>query len=99
MFIAYKAQAQTLWPIVGKGAMSIQTQEVFKKLVKDTIIQSDQSITIANMRKSIADTNVILNMAITPGIILVPSDMIIPEPTARSAVPGVSPGRGLLISY
>ena len=24
---------------------------------------------------------------------------IIPEPTARSAVPGVSPGRGLLISY
>ncbi len=24
---------------------------------------------------------------------------IIPEPTARSAVPGVSPGRGLLISF
>ena len=24
---------------------------------------------------------------------------LIPEPTARSAVPGVSPGRGLLISY
>ena len=29
------------------------------------------------MRKAIADTNVILNMAITPGIILVPSNMII----------------------
>ena len=26
-------------------------------------------------------------------------DKFIPEPTARSAVPGVSPGRGLLISY
>ena len=25
--------------------------------------------------------------------------MIIPEPTARSAVPGVSPGRGLLIMH
>ena len=24
---------------------------------------------------------------------------LVPEPTARSAVPGVSPGRGLLISY
>ena len=71
------AQAQTRWPIVEKGAMSIQTQEVFKKLVTDTIIQSDQSITIVNMRKAITDTNVISNMAITPGIILVPSDMII----------------------
>ena len=29
------------------------------------------------MRKAIKDTNVVLNMAITPGIILVPSDMII----------------------
>ena len=26
-------------------------------------------------------------------------DILIPEPTARSAVPGVSPGRGLLIGY
>ena len=25
-------------------------------------------------------------------------NLIVPEPTARSAVPGVSPGRGLLIS-
>ena len=77
MYCVLGAQAQTRWPIVEKGAMSIQTQEVFKKLVTDTIIQSDQSITIANMRKAIADTNVILNMAITPGIILVPSDTII----------------------
>ena len=34
------AQANTRWPIVEKGAMSIQTQEVFKKLVNDTIIQN-----------------------------------------------------------
>ena len=27
------------------------------------------------------------------------TDLIIPEPTARSAVPGVSPGRGLLILH
>ena len=77
MYCVLGAQAQTRWPIVEKGAMSIQTQEVFKKLVADTIIQSNQSITIANMRKAIADTNVILNMAITPRIILVSSDMII----------------------
>ena len=27
------------------------------------------------------------------------ADVLIPEPTARSAVPGVSPGRGLLIPH
>ena len=71
------AQANTRWSIVGKCAMSIQTQEVFKKLVNDIIIQSDQTITIANMRKAIKDTNVVLNMAISPGIILIPSNLII----------------------
>ena len=73
------AQANTRWPIVGKGAMSLQTQEVFKKLVNDTIIQSDPTVTISNMRKAIKDTNVVLNMVISPGIILIPPDLIIPE--------------------
>ena len=71
------AQANTRWPIVGKGAMSLQTQEVFKKLVNDTIIQSDPTVTISNMRKAIKDTNVVLNMVISPGIILIPSNLII----------------------
>ena len=62
-----------------EGAMSLQTQEVFKKLVNDTIIQSDPTVTISNMRKAIKDTNVVLNMVISPGIILIPSDLIIPE--------------------
>ena len=71
------AQANTRWAIVGQGAKSLQTQEEFKKLVNATIIQSDQAVTIANMRKAIKDTNVVLNMAITPGIILIPSNLII----------------------
>ena len=70
------AQANTRWSIVGKGAMSLQTQEVFKKLVNDTIIQGDPTVTIANMRKAIKDTNVVLNMAISPGVILIPSNLI-----------------------
>ena len=71
------AQANTRWPIVGRGALSLQTQEVFKKLVNDTIIQSDTNVTISNMRKAIKDTNVVLNMVISPGIILIPSNLII----------------------
>ena len=70
------AQANTRWAIVGQGARSLQTQEVFKKLVNTTIIQSDQTVTIANMRKAIKDTNVVLNMAISPGIILIPSNLV-----------------------
>ena len=71
------AQTDTRWPIVGRDAMSLQTQEVFKKLVNDTIIQSDHTVTISNMRKAIKDTNVVLNMVISPGVILIPSNLII----------------------
>jgi hypothetical protein len=47
--------------------------------VEDTIIQGDQTVTISDMRKSIQDTNVVLNLAISPGIILAPRRMVILE--------------------
>ena len=71
------AQAQTRWPIVGQGAKSLQTQQIFHRLVQDTIAQDNPSKAISDMRKAIQDTNVVLNMAITPGLILAPSNMII----------------------
>ncbi len=40
------AQAKTRWPIVEKGAKSLQTQEVFHTIVKETIAQSDVTITL-----------------------------------------------------
>ena len=71
------AQAQTRWPIVGQGAKSLQTQQIFHRLVQDTISQDNPAKAISDMRKAIQDINVVLNMAITPGIILIPSNMII----------------------
>ena len=71
------AQASLRFPIVGEGAKSLQTQDKFRTIVKETIAQSDVSVTISNMRTAIANTNVVLNMAISPGMILVPSDLII----------------------
>ena len=71
------AQAQTRWSIVSHGAKSLQTQEIFHRLVKDTITQDDPVKAISDMRLAIRNTNVVLNMAITPGIILIPFDMII----------------------
>ena len=71
------AQAQTRWVIVGQGAKSLQTQQIFNRLVKDTILQDNPTKSISDMRTAIKDTNVVLNMAITPGIILIPSSMIV----------------------
>ena len=71
------AQAQTRWPIVLQGAKLLQTQEIFHRLVKDTITQDYPVKAVSDMRLAIKNTNVVLNMAITPGIILIPSDMII----------------------
>ena len=73
------AQAQTGWAIVGQGAKSLQTQQMFHRLVKDTMVQDNPTKSISDMRTAIKDTNVVLNMAITPGIILIPSNMIILE--------------------
>ncbi len=78
------AQAKTRWPIVGEGAKFLQTQEVFRTIVKETIAQSDATITISNMRTAIASTNVVLNMAISPGMILIPSNLII----QKEKIPG-----------
>ena len=47
-------------------------------------MQSDVTITLSNMRTAIANTNVVRNMAISPGMILVPSDLII----QKEKVPG-----------
>ncbi len=78
------AQAKTRWSIVGEGAKSLQTQDVFHTIVKEMIAQSDVTITISNMRTAIASTNVILNMAISPDMILVPSNLII----QKKKIPG-----------
>ena len=56
---------------------SLQTLQIFEKLVKDTIIQDDDTVTISNMRTAKKSTNVVLNMVISPGIILIPSNMFI----------------------
>ena len=45
------AQAQTRWKIVGQGAKSLQTQETFEKLVKDTVAQDDDKVLIKNMQR------------------------------------------------
>ena len=73
------AQATTRWAIEGAGAKSTQTQGKFHDIFEDTVVQKDPAVTIGNMRKAIDDTNVRLDLAVSPGVILMPSNMIILE--------------------
>ena len=45
--------------------------------MKDTVTQEDPVKAISDMRLAIKNTNVVLNLTISPGLILIPSDMII----------------------
>ena len=78
------AQAQTRWKIVGDGAKSLQTQETFAKLVKDTVAQDDDKVLIKNMRTVVKSTNVVLNLVVLPGLILIPSDLVL----LKEKIPG-----------
>ena len=62
------AQAQTRISIISNGAASIQTQDVFRKLVEDTIIQTSVTVSISNMRKAISDCNVTVNTAVSQNL-------------------------------
>ena len=77
VYCVLSAQANTRWKIVGEGAKSLQTQEAFAKLAKETVAEDDDTVLISNMRTAVSATNVVLNLAILPRMILIPSDMII----------------------
>ena len=78
------AQARTRFKIVGAGAKSLQTQEIFHAIVRDTVAQDDDSVLFANMRKAISSTNVVLDMTIIPEVVLIPSSMVI----LKNPIPG-----------
>ena len=53
---------------INNGAASMQTQDVFRKLVEDTIIQTSVTVSISNMRKAISDCNVTVNTAVSQNL-------------------------------
>ena len=71
------AQAQTRWKMVGEGAKSLQPQEIFNKLVNETVAQDNDAVLITNMRTAVKATNVVLNLAILPKLVLIPSELLI----------------------
>ena len=73
------AQARTKQSIYGPRASALDTQKVFRQIVEDSIINYDTSTWINNMNQAITSTNVVLNIAISPTLWLIPSSLIILE--------------------
>ena len=71
------AQANSHFSIVNQGGRSYQTQTIFRQLVNSTIVQNDQTIMLNNYRTAIKDTYAILNQNISPGLLIIPSSLII----------------------
>ena len=84
VYCILSAQAGTRWRIVGEGAKSLQTQEAFAKLAKETVAEDDDTVLDLNMRTAVNATNVVLNLALLPRMILIPSDMTI----LKEKIPG-----------
>lgn len=71
------SQAKTRVGIVNHGGGSLESQQEFRALVKDAVINYSASTWILNMNKSITDTNVIQDLALSPKAWLIPSKMVI----------------------
>ena len=71
------SQANSHFSIVNQGGRSYQTQTIFRQLVNSSIVQNDQTIMLNNYRTAIKDTYAILNQNISPGLLIIPSSLII----------------------
>ena len=71
------SQAKTKQPIISARGSPLETQQKFRKLVSDTIQNYDVSMSINNINRAISDTNIVLNLAISPSLWLLPSSLII----------------------
>ena len=78
------SQADSRFSIVNQGARSLQTQQIFHRLVASSIVQNDNTILINNFCTAIKDTNVVLNQNISPGLLIIPSSLII----LKEPIPG-----------
>ena len=64
--------------------MSLQSQEQFRSHVNNLIVTPSVKELVSDMRTAIQATDVILDTAITPGISLIPSSLVI----LKEPIPG-----------
>ena len=71
------AQANTRTSIYGNDGGVTEAQQEFLSLFESSVIENDISNSIKNYQKSVHETKLRLDLAVAPGIWLMPSNMII----------------------
>ena len=71
------AQVNTRNSIVGNGGGAIETQNEFKALFESSVKVNDISKSVQNYQKSVQETKLRLDLAVAPGVWLIPSNLII----------------------
>ena len=71
------AQVNTRNSIYGNGGGAIETQQEFLSLFESSVIENDISKSIQNYQRSVYETKLRLDLAVAPGVWLMPSNMII----------------------
>ena len=71
------AQVNTRNPIYGGGGGAIETQNEFKALFESSVKINDISKSVQNYQQSVQETKLRLDLAVAPGVWLIPSNMVI----------------------
>ena len=71
------AQSRAKQPIISNRASALEVQSIFRNIFEDSVINYNTLTWINNMNKAILSTNVVLNMAISPSLWLIRSNLII----------------------
>ena len=71
------SQARTKQSIYSNRGSALETQQEFRSIVEDSIVNYNTSTWINNIYQAVTGTNVVLNIAISPSLWLLPSNLIL----------------------
>ena len=71
------AQVNTRNSIVGNGGMAFETQQEFIDLFESSVIENDNANSNQRYQKAVQESKVRLDLAVAPGVLLIPSNLII----------------------
>ena len=71
------SQVKTRSTIVGASGSAVETRQMFRQLLEETIVVNDISTGIQNYQRALSDARAQLNLAVAPGLWLLPSRLVI----------------------
>ena len=62
---------------MGSSGSAVETRQMFRQLLEETIVVNDISTGIQNYQRALSDARAQLNLAVAPGLWLLPSHLVI----------------------